>query len=126
MRFLMTIKPDESSRAGRPPDPRLMAALAKLGEEMTRAGVLLDTGGIQDQPLTLRASGGQLTRVDGPFAETKELIAGYAVIAAASRDEALEHAARFMRLHQEILGPSWQGETEIRQMYSMADGPPRH
>ena len=125
MRFMMTIAPDKNAPPG-PPDPRLMAAIARLGEEMTRAGKLVESGAIEfgDGITRVRAAKGQLTRVDGPFPETKELIAGYAVFEVESKEEAVELGMRFMRLHQEILGPAWEGETEVRRMF--APGPGHH
>jgi hypothetical protein len=62
--------------------------------------------------------------VDGPFPETKELIAGYAVLEVKSKQEAIEMGARFMKLHQDVLGPSWEGETEVRRMYGPGDHGP--
>ncbi|MGZ3423923.1 MAG: YciI family protein [Polyangiales bacterium] len=117
MRYLMNIKADKVRKPG-PPDSKLMAAIAKLGEEMTRAGKMLITGGLNPfAPSTgIKAANGELTLVDGPFAETKELIAGFAIFEVASKEEAIEHGKRFMRLHQEILGPSWTGEMEIHEI----------
>jgi hypothetical protein len=123
MRFMLTIQPD-SRNPNQPPDPRLMAAVAKLSDEMTKAGILLDTGGIQARGTVLRAAGGKLSATDGPFPETKELIAGFAIVDVKSREEAIELGSRFMRLHQEILGPTWEGESDVRQMFGSGDFKP--
>src|SRR3954462_15695879 len=125
MRFILTIRADNNTEAGLPPDPKLMEAVGKLTEEMTRSGILLDAGALapSSQLVRLRASGGKLTRVDGPFAETKEMIAGYAVVDVKSKEEAIELGRRFMQLHQDILGPQWEGESEVRQMFGPADVP---
>lgn len=115
MRFMMIVKADESSG---PPNPALMAAIGKLTEEMTRAGVVLDTGGLLPSAVgaRIRVGGGSLTVTDGPFSEAKELIGGYAILRAGSRAEAIEHGRRFMSVHRDTLGPDYAGELEIRQL----------
>jgi hypothetical protein len=65
----------------------------------------------------LRLSNGQVTVTDGPFTEAKELVGGYAVMRLKSKEEAIEVGRRFMQIHAEILGPSYEGESEIREMY---------
>jgi hypothetical protein len=123
---MLTIRADKNTEAGLPPDPKLMAAIGQLTDEMTKAGILVDSGGLapSSQLTRLRASGGKLTRVDGPFAETKEMIAGYAVVEVKSKDEAIVLGQRFMQLHQDILGPAWEGESEVRQMFGPGDFQP--
>lgn len=118
MRYMMMVKADRESEAGQPPSPELMAAIGGLTEEMMRAGVLLETGGLarSAEGVRIHAEGGALSVVDGPFSESKELIGGYAVLNAASRDEAIEHGRRFMQLHLDVLGPSWSGQLEIRRL----------
>jgi hypothetical protein len=113
----MNIKADKSSKPG-PPNPKLMAAVAKMAEEMTRAGKMLVTGGLNPfAPSTaIKAANGELTLVDGPFTETKELIAGFAIFEVASKAEAIEHSKAFMQLHFDVLGPSWTGEMEIHEI----------
>ena len=128
MRFMMLVKADQNYEAGKPPPPELMTAMDKLAQDMTRAGVLLDTGGLQpsSKGARVRVGGGKLTVTDGPFTEAKELIGGYAVVQARSKEEAIELGRRFMKLHADVLGPSYQGELEIRQMFDPADfAPPR-
>jgi hypothetical protein len=124
MKFLMTIPTEGNSAAGKPPSPELMAAIAKLGMEMAQAGVMLDTGGIEELPRATRvlAANGQLTKVDGPFAESKELVAGYAVMQVRSKEEAIEMASRFLRVHQQVLGPSFTGQVQIFQMFPQGEG----
>jgi hypothetical protein len=118
MRFMMMIKGDKDYEAGVPPDPRLLAAVGQLTEEMMRAGVVLSTEGLQpsSQGARLCASGGKITVIDGPFTEAKELIGGFAIVQAKSKAEAIELGSRFMTLHAQILGPAWSGECEIRQL----------
>jgi hypothetical protein len=125
MKFMLTIRADKNSEAGVPPDPKLLAAIGQLTEEMTKAGVLVDTGGLapSSQLTRVRAASGKLTKVDGPFAETKEMIAGYAVVQVKSKEEAIAMASRFMQIHADILGPSWEGESEVRQMFGPGDFP---
>src|SRR5262249_31059033 len=95
MRFLNMIRAREN--AG-PPPSALMGAIAKLGEEAMRAGVLVETGGLFPSAMgaRVRLSGGYLVVTDGPFTETKELIGGYAVYDVKSKQEAIEWTSRFM------------------------------
>ena len=96
MRFMMIVKADPSYEAGGPPNPALLAAIGKLSEEMTNAGVLLQSGGLlpSSKGARVRASGGKMTVTDGPFAETKEQLGGYYLIEAKDLDEATKIAAR--------------------------------
>ncbi len=68
----------------------------------------------------VRLSGGKLTVTDGPFAEAKEVIGGYAVFQVSSKEEAIEQTVRFMELHKKH-SPGWEGETEIRQVFDATD-----
>jgi hypothetical protein len=124
MRFMMIVKADKNYEAGAPPAPELIAAIGKLSEEMIKAGVLLDMGGLlpSSRGARINVRKGKLTVTDGPFSEAKELIGGYAILQVKSRDEAIERGRRFMQLHADVLGPSYDGELEIRQM---PDSPPR-
>jgi len=123
MRFMLIAKADENSEAGGPPNPQLIAAIGKLADEMTRAGVLVGTGGLgpSSKGARVRLSGGKLTVIDGPFTEAKELIGGYAIVEVSSKDEAIELAKRFLQIHAEILGPSYETESEIRQFFEAPD-----
>ena len=126
MRFILMANADANSEAGGSGDPRLMAAINQLAEEWTRAGVLVGTGALlpSSSGARLRFSGDELAVLDGPFPETKELIAGYAIVDVKSKAEAVELATRFMLLHREVLGPTWEGRSEIRQMYDSGDFTP--
>jgi hypothetical protein len=113
MRFMMTIQLDES--AAQPGlSPQLMEDMGKLIDEMTKAGVLLDTAGLRptSEGTRVHLSGGELTTTDGPFTESKEIIGGYALIEAESKDEAIEWASRFLLIH----GDEWEITSEIRQI----------
>lgn len=117
MRFMMMVKGGADYEAGVAPRPDLMRAVGRLTKEMIDAGVLVDSGGLlpSSAGARVRVSKGQLLVTDGPFPETKELIGGYAVVYAGSKREAIELGRRFMGLHADILGPSYEGEVEIRQ-----------
>jgi hypothetical protein len=97
MRFMIIVKATPDSEAGAMPEESLIAAMAQYHEELQKAGVLLDASGLQPSSKGWRIeySGGKRTVVDGPFAETKELIAGYTLIQVKSREEALEWTRRF-------------------------------
>ncbi len=118
MRFMMMIKGDKDYEAGAPPDPRLMAAIGTLTEEMIKAGVVLSSEGLlpSSKGARIRVAGGKLTVTDGPFSEAKEVIGGFAIVQASSKDEAIAMGSDFMRLHRDILGPAWEGECEVRQL----------
>ncbi|HEY7409932.1 MAG TPA: YciI family protein [Vicinamibacteria bacterium] len=118
MRFMMMVKADKDYEAGKPPPPELDAAIGAFAAEMARAGVLLETGGLAPsaQGARVRVARGELTVIDGPFAEAKELVGGYAIVRAASKAEAVEQAKRFMRIHADVLGRAYEGECEVRQM----------
>jgi hypothetical protein len=104
MRFLLTV-----NAGGRPPDQELFAEMGRFVEELTRAGVLLATGGL-DQGTHVSASGGKVTFTDGPFTESKEQIVSFALVEVRSRDEALELARRFWKMVGD-------GEGDIRQVF---------
>ena len=91
MRFMMLVKSKENSG---PPPKALMDAIGKMAEEATRAGLMLQSGGLAPTAMSsrVRLSQGKLTKIDGPFAETKEVIGGFAVFEFNSREEALESA----------------------------------
>lgn len=120
MRFMMIMLPnvpniDEESWT---PDAEAVGAMSKYNEELTKAGVLLALDGLQPPTKGARVSfaGGKASVTDGPFAEAKELIGGYWMIEAASKEEAVQWASRC---------PGADGDTiEVRQVYEMADFPP--
>ena len=123
MRFMVMVKADKDYEAGLPPKPELLAAIGKLSQDMVKAGVLLESGGLLPgtRGARVRASGGKLSVTDGPFTETKELVGGYAIVQAQSRDEAVELGKQFMEVHVTVLGSSYDGECEIRQLSDTAD-----
>jgi len=123
MRFMMIVKHAEGQ--GPPPKP-LMDAIAKLAEAETKAGTMLGSGGLGPtaQGARVRLSGGRVTVTDGPFAETKEVIGGFAQFELKSKEAAIESAVRFMELHQKHW-PGWEGETEVRQMFGPEDFAPK-
>jgi len=119
MRFMTMVRAAENQ--GAPPEA-LMHAIAKGSEESARAGTLIDTGGLAPSAIgtRVRVSGGKLSVTDGPFAEAKEVVGGYAVLQVNSKEEAIEAAKWFMQLHIEHW-PNWEGETEIRQLFGAED-----
>jgi len=117
MRFMIIVKATANSEKGIMPSEELLAAMAAYHEELAKAGVLLDGNGLHptSKGARIRFAGAKRTVVDGPFAEVKELIAGYTSIQAKSKDEALEWARRMPNPHQE------DGEIEIRQLFKLED-----
>ena len=116
MRFLSMIRIDET--AGQVPSEQLMADMGRLIDELTRSGQLVSTAGLRPSSEGVRVRlhrGGTLTVRDGPFTETKEVIGGYAVLEAASMQEAIEITKRFLEVH----GDEWNVECEVRAL----DGP---
>ena len=122
MRFMMLVKGDKDYEAGAPPRPELMAAIGALGEEMARAGKLLEMGGLAPSAMGARLNleGGSVRVTDGPFSESKEVIGGFSILEVASKEEALAEARKFMELHR-VHWPKWEGQIEIRPMYEQDD-----
>ena len=123
MQFMMIVKSAE--RSGRPPQA-LMEAIDKLGQEAVKAGTMVASGGLAPTAMStrIRLSQGQVTKIDGPFTEAKEVIGGYAVFELKSKEEAIEGALRFMELHKKHW-PGWEGETEIRQIFGPEEFAPK-
>lgn len=119
MRFMMIVKANKDSEAGQMPSEELLAAMGKYNEELLKAGVLLDLAGLEpsSKGARVRFSGGKRTVVDGPFTESKELIAGYWIIQVKSREEALEWAKRAPNPY----GEGQEGEIEVRQFFELDD-----
>jgi hypothetical protein len=119
MRFMMLVKANSDYEAGKPPSPALQEAIGKASQEQSASGVLLASGGLMPsaQGALVRVENGKVKVVDGPFAEAKELIGGYAILQAASKEEAIAQGRAFMQLHVDVLGDSFSGELEIRQLY---------
>jgi hypothetical protein len=114
MRFMMIVKASKESEAGVLPTEKELADMAKYNEELLKAGVLLAGEGLQasSKGARVRYSGAKRTVIDGPFAEAKELIAGFWLIQAKSKEEALEWARRV---------PFDDGEVEVRQVFELED-----
>jgi hypothetical protein len=119
MRFLMMVKANKDSEAGKPPSEALMAAMIGFNEELMRSGALIELAGLHPSSRGARVkfSGGKRTIVDGPFAETKELIAGFWLIRAHSMVEAMDWANRVPAPH----GEGAESEIEIRQIFELED-----
>lgn len=119
MRFMIIVKATPDSEAGKMPEPALFAAMAAYHEELAKAGALLDGSGLKPSSTgwRIRYAGDKRTVVDGPFAETKELIAGYTLIQVKSREEALEWARRFPN----PAGEGRPAEIEVRQLFELED-----
>jgi hypothetical protein len=119
MKFMMIVKANKDSEAGKMPSEELLAAMAKYNEELVKAGVVLDLTGLHPSSKGARVqfSGGKVTVVDGPFAETKELIAGYWLINVKSREEAIDWAKRAPNPY----GQNGEGHIEIRQLFELEE-----
>ena len=123
MRYMIIVKANADSEAGVMPPPSLLAEMGAFHEELARAGVLLDGAGLKATSQGWRVhidSGGQRRLVDGPFTQTKELIAGYTLIQVRSREEALEWSRRFP-------SPAAGGgacEIEVRRLFEAEDFTP--
>jgi hypothetical protein len=122
MRFMIIVKATEDSEAGVMPKENQIAEMAAFHEELAKAGVLLDASGLQPslKGWRIKYDGAKRTVIDGPFAETKELIAGYTLIKVKSRAEALEWTKRFPN-------PAFEGkpcEVEVRQLFELDDFAP--
>jgi hypothetical protein len=114
---MIIVRATKDTEGGVLPKEEILAAMTTYHEELVKAGVLLDANGLQPSSLGFRVRwhAGQQTLVDGPFAETKELIAGYTVIQVKSRAEAREWAKRFPA----PFGEGRDGEIEVRQVYEL-------
>jgi hypothetical protein len=119
MRFMIMVRANARSEAGVMPEECWVASMAAYHEALSRAGVLLDANGLKpsSEGWRVRYSGGARTIIDGPFAETKELIAGYTLIQVRSREEALEWVRRF----PSPFGEAGGGEIEVRQLLELED-----
>jgi hypothetical protein len=117
---MMIVKANEDSEAGKLPTQELIAAMTKYNEELMKAGVLVDLSGLQPSSKGARVkfSGNKRTVIDGPFAETKELIAGYWISNVKSKQEAIEWAKKAPCPHDD------KGEIEIRPFYELEDFEP--
>jgi hypothetical protein len=114
MRFMVLVKANKDSEAGVLPDEKMLTEMGKFNEELVKAGVMLAGEGLQSSSkgVRVRFSGSKRTVVDGPFAETKELVAGFWLWQVKSKAEAIEWLKR---------APFQEGEVEIRQVFESED-----
>ena len=126
MKFMLISYATKDWETGLPPDPRLVATIPRLYEKMPKGASLLSTGGLAPSSMgaKVRVSGGKVVVTDGPFAETKEIVGGFAIVEASSKEEAIAIAKGFWDLHVEVLGPSYEGGGEIRQMFHLEECAP--
>ena len=119
MRFMIIVKATADTEAGVMPPESLFAEMAAYHEQLAKAGVLLDASGLQptSKGWRVRYAEGKRSVIDGPFTESKELIAGYTLIQVRSREEALEWSRRFPAPH----GKDVEAEIEVRQLYELED-----
>ena len=122
MRYMLIVKATKDTEAGVMPEDKLIAQMAAYHEKLAQAGVLLDASGLQpsSKGWRIRYSGAQRNVIDGPFTETKEIIAGYTLIQVKSREEAMEWAKRFP--NPAVDGKD--GEIEVRQLFELDDFAP--
>jgi hypothetical protein len=123
MKYLTFIRHSESYRQT-PPPPALMAAMGQFVERSLKEGTLVDTGGLlpSKDGTRIRLAKGKITVIDGPFAESKEIIGGWAILKAETKAEALRIATEFMDLHRKHW-PEFEGESELRPMFDPGMGP---
>jgi len=120
MRFMMLVK-HNGQICGAPPK-EFMDQLNKLAEDAVKGGAMIASGGLApiEQSTRVRLDKGQVTIMDGPFAETKEIVGGYAQFEFKSKEEAVASTRKFMELHRDYW-PGWEGETEIREIFGPED-----
>lgn len=113
-RYLSLIRVDETTAPAEGPSPELMRRMGELIEEITKAGVMLDTAGLTPpaQGARVRWSGGEISVTDGPFTESKEVVGGYALMQCKDLAEALEWTKRFLKVHEEY----WTVTCEVREV----------
>jgi hypothetical protein len=122
MRYMILLKGAQTTT---PPPPGLLEAIMKLGEEATQAGALLDTAGLAPSAAGARVelAAGKVTVTDGPFTESKELIS-YALYDVRTKEEAIEWAARFLRIHRDRW-PGWEGTADVLKVMGPEDFTPQ-
>ena len=115
MRFMVLVSGCEDMG---PPPQAFLDAVAKAAEEATRAGKLIETGGLFPSATgaRVRLRKGALNVTDGPFSESKEVVGGWGIVEANSKDEAVEGVVGLLELHKQYW-PGWEGEAEVRQMF---------
>ncbi|MFG2572844.1 YciI family protein [Streptomyces sp. NPDC048481] len=113
-RYLSLVRIDENSAPAEGPSPELMQRMGELIEEITKAGVMLETAGLTptEQGVRVRYEGGRISVTDGPFTETKEAVGGYAIMQCKDRAEAVEWTKRFLKVHEDF----WTVTCEVREI----------
>jgi hypothetical protein len=113
-RYLSMVRIDENNAPAEGPSPELMQRMGELIEEMTKAGVMLDTAGLtpSSQGTRVHWEKGELSVTDGPFTESKEVVGGYAILQAKDKAEAIEWTKRFLKIHEE----HWTVTSEVREI----------
>lgn len=130
MKHLILVTMERNSAVGRQYEsgtlgsPEFAVELGKLMDQLKRAGKLLDVSVLlpQSKSARVRGAAGTVSVTDGPFIESKEIIGGYIMVEAESQQEAIEIGRSFMKVHVDMLGPSYEGEMEIRQLSEQAPG----
>ena len=120
MKFMILVKATSDSEYGKAPSERMLAEMGAFHEEMRKAGILVDFGGLQRTEKAWRINygkGGKRTFVDGPFTETKELVAGFTIIDVKSRDEAIAWTKRYPNPSND----GGEGQIEVRQYMQLED-----
>ncbi len=119
MRFMIMVRANADTEAGVMPGEKLLSDMGRFHEDLAKSGVLVDGAGLKPsvQGWRVRHAGGKATLIDGPFAETKELIAGYTIINVKSREEAIELTKRFPNPS----GEGKNGEIEVRPYFELED-----
>jgi hypothetical protein len=120
MQYLMLIKiaNDHDYEAGKPPPPELESAMGELMGEWSKAGTMVSAAGLRptSQGARVRSSGGKVNVIDGPFAESKEVIGGFFILEVKDKAAALIMTRRFVEVHQRVLGNDFLLECELRQL----------
>ena len=122
MRFMMIVRANKETEAGAMPSEKMIAAMTKYNEDLVNAGVFVEGAGLQpsSKGARIHCSGDKRTVIDGPFLETRELIAGYWVIQVKSREEAIAWARRAPNPY----GENGEGDIELRQFFGLEDFEP--
>ena len=120
MRYLIMVK---ELAGGGLANAELMAAMEKLTVDMTKAGVLLDTGGMQESQsgMALKLEKSKISVTDGPYTGANEVIGGFAIIQVASKESAVEFARHFLDIHLQIMGADYAMELDMRRLYGPED-----
>jgi hypothetical protein len=123
MRYMYLVK---TCHAGAPPK-RLFEELDKLAAKAIKSGAMIDSGGLMPLPMGgahIKLEGGKVSVIDGPFAESREVVGGYAIFEFKTREEAIASGVEFMNVHKEF-GEGWEGTCEMRPMMGSPHIPPR-